>query len=101
MLAIVSIFPIGKGESLGREVSGILKIIDRSGLDYRLTAMGTILEGEWEPVMRTVKKLRDHLLKNSKRVYLTLAIDDRKGARGRISGKVERVETLLGKKLKK
>ena len=44
-----SMSPLGKGESVGKYVSRSLDLIDKSGVDYRLNPMGTVLEGEWEP----------------------------------------------------
>ena len=41
-----SLAPLEKGPSVGDYVTRSLKIIDESGLDYRLHAMGTIIEGE-------------------------------------------------------
>ena len=101
MLAIVNILPIGKGASLRREVALALDLIDRSGLDYRLTAMGTVIEGDWDPVMRLVKRLRDRLLKRAGRVYLTLAIDDRKERGRRLESKTQAVESVLGRRLRR
>jgi len=37
--------PLGKGESVGKYVARSLDIIDKSGVDYRLNPMGTVLEG--------------------------------------------------------
>ncbi len=101
MIASVSLFPLGKGESLGRYIADALKEVEKSGLDYRLTAMGTILEGDWDEVLAVIKKMRARLLKSANRVYITISIDDRKNHRGLITAKVKRVETLLGKSLKK
>ena len=41
-----SLTPLDKGQSVSEYVARSLDIIDRSGLDYRLHAMGTIVEGE-------------------------------------------------------
>jgi uncharacterized protein YqgV (UPF0045/DUF77 family) len=38
MLAEFSIMPLGKSEHLGSHVAEVLKIVDESGLDYRLHA---------------------------------------------------------------
>ena len=38
--------PLDKGESLSQYVARSLDIIDKSGLPYQLTPMGTIIEGE-------------------------------------------------------
>ena len=46
--------PHGRGESLSADVARILDVIDRSGVAYQLTPMGTILEGEWAEVMAVV-----------------------------------------------
>jgi uncharacterized protein YqgV (UPF0045/DUF77 family) len=40
-----SMSPLGKGESVGKYVARSLDIIDKSGVDYRLNPMGTVLEG--------------------------------------------------------
>ncbi len=101
MLASVSIFPIGKGVSIGPYVAEAVDIVDKSGLDYRLTAMGTVIEGDWDAVLAVVKKMRDRMLKRSERVYLTISIDDRADKRRRIESKVKSVESLLSKNLRK
>jgi uncharacterized protein (TIGR00106 family) len=94
-------FPIGKGESVSRYVARSLDIIDRSGLDYRLHAMGTVLEGEWDECMAVVKACYEAMRKDCRRVECVIKIDYRKGRRGCLTGKVARVEKRLGRKLKK
>jgi uncharacterized protein (TIGR00106 family) len=49
-----SMFPSTKGESMSQYVARILDVIDKSGLPYQLTVMGTIIEGEWDEVMGVV-----------------------------------------------
>jgi uncharacterized protein (TIGR00106 family) len=101
MIANISIFPIGKGASLSEFVAEAVDEADKSGLDYRLTAMGTIVEGEWDAVMKLVKKMRERLLKRSERIYLTIAIDERKDERRRLEAKAKNVENILSKNLRK
>ena len=101
MLANISVFPLGKGASVGRYVAEAIEEVDKSGLDYRLTAMGTILEGEWDDIMKVLKKMRDRVLKSSERVYMSVVIDDRPDKRRRMESKVKSVEAILGKSLKK
>lgn len=101
MIAIVSVFPFGKGESMSAIVAEAVDEADKSGLDYRLTAMGTILEGEWDEVFRTIKRMRDRVAKKSPRVYLTIAVDDRKDKRRRLEAKTKSVENSLSKSLRK
>lgn len=104
MMAIVSLFPIGAPapRGLGKDVAAALDVVDKSGLDYKLTAMGTILEGDWDAVMKVVKKMREKLLRRHARVYMTISVDERRGdRRGRLESKVKSVEAALGRPLRK
>jgi uncharacterized protein (TIGR00106 family) len=101
MLVQVSMFPTGrKSDSVSAEVAKVIDIIDRSGLPYRVTAMATIIEGEWAPIMAVVNKARLLLRKSHGRVYISMTIDDRRGAKGRLTGKVESLERKLGRKVR-
>ena len=101
MLVQVSLFPLDKGASVSKYVAEAVDVIDKSGLDYRLTAMGTLIEGDWDPIMKVLKKMREKMIKRSERVYMTIAIDDRKDRRRRLEAKVKAVEDVLGKTLRK
>lgn len=94
-----SMFPLGKGESVGDHVAGSLEIIDRSGVPYRLNPMGTVLEGEWDDVMNVVRQCFERMSQDCGRVTGTLKFDWRRGATGRLTAKVESVEERLGRKL--
>jgi len=100
MLVQFSIVPLGVGVSISSYVAKVIKIVDKSGLPYKLHAMGTIVEGEWEEVMNLIKKCRDTLMEEIERIVIDIKIDDRKGATGRIEGKVRSVEEKLEKLLK-
>ena len=91
--------PSDKGEELVEYVSRILNIIDKSGVTYQLTPMGTIMEGEWKEVMAVVEACFEELRKDCKRISTNIKIDYRDGGPGRIRGKVEAVEKQLGRKL--
>ncbi|HET8579409.1 MAG TPA: MTH1187 family thiamine-binding protein [Nitrospiraceae bacterium] len=95
-----SMSPLGKGESVGKYVSRSLDIIDRSGVDYRLNPMGTVLEGEWDEVFGVVKKCYARMRKDCKRISCTIKVDYRKGYSGRLSSKVASVEKHLNRKLR-
>ncbi len=49
-----SMAPRGHAESLSADVARVIDVIDKSGLPYQLTAMGTIIEGEWSEVLGVV-----------------------------------------------
>lgn len=91
--------PLGHGESVSAYVARILDIVDRSGVPYQLTPMGTILEGEWPAVMAVVTACFDALRADCDRVSAQIRIDYRKGPAGRLRSKVETVERRLGRKL--
>lgn len=95
-----SMSPLGKGESVGRYVSRSLEIIDKSGVDYRLNPMGTILEGEWDEVFGVVKACFERMREDCDRVSVAMKMDYRKGASGRLEAKIASVEKTLGRKLK-
>lgn len=91
--------PAGKGGSYSPYVARLLDIIDKSGLPYQFTPMGTILEGEWEQVMAVVSACYQALSRDCERIGVNIKIDARAGAGGRIKGKVTAVEETLGRKL--
>jgi len=101
MLAEVSIIPIGIGSSIGDKLAEVLKIIDASGLPYKVNPMGTVIEGEWDEVMKLIKECHKSLMKAGERTITTITIDDRKGKPNRIEEKVKSIEKRLGKNLKK
>ncbi len=100
MLAQVSIVPVGTGEEMKELIAKALKIIDKSELDYQLTSMGTIIEGEWEEILALIKKCHDEVKNFAVRVVTNILIDDRKDMTGRLKGKVLEVEYALGEALK-
>jgi uncharacterized protein (TIGR00106 family) len=101
MLAEFSIVPLGAGNSISSHVAKVLKIVDTSGLPYKINPMGTVIEGTWGEVMRLIKKCHDTILKTEDRVLISIAIDDRKSRTERINQKIKSVEKKLGKRLKK
>jgi uncharacterized protein (TIGR00106 family) len=95
-----SMAPLGQGESVSAQVARILDVIDRSGVTYQLTPMGTILEGEWDEVMGVVTRCFETMAAGCPRVSASIRIDYRAGPAGRLQSKVATVERLLGRELK-
>ncbi len=96
-------FPTARrSSSVSKDVAKVIDIIDKSGLPYKLTAMSTVIEGEWEPVMKVINKARLALRRRGHdRIYIIINIDDRKGARNRLTGKVESIEKHLRREIEK
>jgi len=101
MLVEFSVVPIGTGVSVSQYVAECAKIVDASGVDYRINPMGTVLEGDYDEVMGIVRKCHMRVMEMVPRVVTSIRIDDRKGATGGLERKVESVEEKVGKKLKR
>jgi len=93
--------PLDKGESLSDYVARSLDIIDKSGLPYQLTPMGTILEGEWDQVMAVVTACHKRMSEDCNRISTAVRIDYRAGKSGRLKSKVRAVENKVGRTLAK
>jgi uncharacterized protein (TIGR00106 family) len=78
----------------------LLDVIDKSGVTYQLTPMGTILEGEWEEVMGVVTACFKELQGDCSRIGMNLKVDYRAGPQSRLSSKIEKVQARLGRQLK-
>lgn len=94
-----SMSPFAKGESLSPYVARSLDIIDKSGLPYQLTPMGTIIEGEWGAVMAVVSACFEAMRTDCDRISTQIKIDYRAGPGGRIKSKVDAIEANLGRRL--
>lgn len=91
--------PHGAGDSLSAQVARIVDLIDRSGVAYSLTPMGTILEGEWDEVFGVVGACFRELERDCSRIGVNLKVDYRKGTQSRLASKIQSVERRLGRKL--
>jgi uncharacterized protein (TIGR00106 family) len=92
--------PTGEGESLSRHVARILDVVDRSGVSYQLTAMGTILEGDFDIVMGVVSDCFRVLQPDCHRISMNLKMDYRAGTESRLHSKIDAVQGHLGRKLR-
>jgi len=101
MLAEFTIFPVGAGTSLSAYVARAVKLVEESGLNYRVGPMGTCVEGSWDQIMALMKKCHDAVAADSERIVMHIYIDDRKGAKDCLTRKIESVEAKLGHKVSK
>ena len=96
-----SIYPLDQGISLSPYVARCLEIVERSGLKYQFHAMGTLIEGEIEPVLDVVRQCFEALKTDCDRIACNLKFDYRRGAENAIDAKVQSVERRLGHPLQK
>jgi len=91
----LAIFPLDKGASVSTHVAKAASIIRDSGLAYSTGPMGTTIEGDWSAVMTVVSRCMAALQEDCDRIYSTIKVDYRKGASGRIKGKVASLERQM------
>ena len=96
-----SITPLGAGESVGQYVARCVDLIDKSGLDYRLHAMGTVVEGDVGPLLDLLRQCVEAVAKDCDRVSVSAKLDYRKGHSGALTAKVASIEKRLGRAVKK
>lgn len=101
VLLEMSIVPMGAGESVSQEVAECIDLVDRSGLDYEVHAMGTIVEGELDAVLNLMRDCIEKLAAHADRVTCSAKLDYRKGQSGRLAAKVDSVEQKLGRAIKR
>jgi len=92
----VSIVPIGgTGTSLSEHVARALRVLEESRLRYELTAMGTIITGDLDEIMITVRKMHEScFVGGTSRVLTTVKIDDR---RDRVAAPEDKVKSVREK----
>ena len=100
MMVHLSIVPVGDNPHLSKPVAKVLQVIDESGIDYRLTPMGTLLNGEWDDIMKVVKKCHDIVREEHDRVITQIKIDDKENGHS-FGQKIQAVESEAGKEFKK
>ncbi len=95
MLVSFSMIPLDKGPHFSGYVASLMKIVRASGLPHELTAMSTIVEGEWDQVMDLIDQCRRELRKDSERVSIKIWVDDKAGAEGMLHCKPKSVMDKL------
>jgi uncharacterized protein (TIGR00106 family) len=89
-----------EGSSVSKEVSKIIDAIDKSGVAYQLTPMGTIIEASSMKEALGVIELAYEQVSHCDRVYSSLKFDIRHNTENRLKTKIESVEKVLNRKVK-
>ncbi len=97
MLFGVTMFPIGGGVSVKRPVAEVIDEIDRAGLQYEVTGMDTVIEGDWEQVLPVIRRAETRLQQEHGRVFMLLTMDDHPGVTNRLRASATEVELELGR----
>lgn len=101
MMIEFSILPVNDNTHLGKYIAAAVKTVHESGMEYRLTPMGTIIIGEWEPAMAVIRQCHEVVRQMSDRVMTRIKIDDAKDGARFPEEKMKSVENVLGFSVKK
>jgi uncharacterized protein (TIGR00106 family) len=96
-IAEISVVPLGtKTPSVSQYVARAVKVLEQEkGIRYETTAMGTIIEGDFDKILMVVKKMHEGTFGDDvARVLTILKIDDR---RDRAQGMEAKVDSLKKK----
>ena len=98
-----SMFPTSdecrEGSSVSKQVAKVIDAIDKSGVAYQLTAMGTIIEASSMKEALGIIELAYEQLDECDRVYSSLKFDIRKNCQNRLKTKIQSVEKVLDRKV--
>jgi len=61
VIADIAIVPLGVGLSLSPWVAAVERVLEEAGLEPRLHANGTNVEGEWDDVLGALKRCHEVL----------------------------------------
>jgi len=94
----ISVVPVGTPTaSLSGYVARAVEIVKQEkDIKYELTAMGTIIEGDFDRLMALVSQIHRSVLDAGvDRVVTVVKIDERRDKESTISGKIESVRNKL------
>ena len=87
------------GSSVSAQVSKIIDAIDKSGVAYQLTPMGTVVETDTMKEALAIIELAYEQLSDCERVYSSLKFDIRKNTKNRLKTKIASIEKVLNREV--
>ena len=100
-MAIVelSIVPIGiESTSMSAYVAGAIKVLEKTALQYELTAMGTIISGDLDGILKAIRQMHESCFDaGAMRVLTRISIDDRRDKKRSTEQKIRSVQEKLGR----
>ena len=90
-----------EGSSVSKQVAKIIDAIDKSGVNYQLTPMGTVVETDTMQEALDVIALAYEQVKDCERVYSSLKFDIRHNSEDRLKNKIKSVEDKLQREVNK
>ncbi|MEJ2492583.1 MAG: MTH1187 family thiamine-binding protein [Desulfuromonadales bacterium] len=94
----ISVVPLGTGTtSVSAYVAACVKIAAASGLNYKLTPMGTVIEGDLDALLPVLRRMHEIPFEHgASRVSTLIKIDDRRDRESHdLEGKIRSVDEKL------
>lgn len=96
MIVEISFVPVGVGTSLSRYIAIVIKNIEKSGLKYQLTPMGTIVEGEWNEISNLIDYSHNLIFEMGiERIITNIKIDYRLDKKSSMQDKIDSVKKKM------
>ena len=98
VIADFCIVPIGVGVSVSPYVAACQKVLEQAGLEFRMHAYGTNIEGDWEEVFGALRRCHEvvHSM-GAPRISSTLRFGTRTDRQQSMADKVTSVQDQLSK----
>ena len=96
-IAEITVVPSGIGPSVSDYVVRAIRVIEKhEGVRFRLTPMGTILEGDLDSILDVIRDVHNCAFDDRvKRVLTLVKIDDRRDKELTMEGKLSSVHSKL------
>jgi len=96
VLVDVCVVPLGVGVSVSKYVAECQRIFQQAGLEHRMHAYGTNVEGDWDAVMAAVKQCHERLhAMGAPRISTTLRVGTRNDREQSMQDKLDSVNAKL------
>lgn len=90
------VVPMGVGVSVSRYVAACERIVEEAGLEHKLHAYGTNIEGKWDDVFAAVKRCHEVIHNmGAPRINTTIKVGTRNDRVQTMQDKVSSVEQKL------
>ncbi len=96
----ISVAPLGTATpGVSSYVAACVEVVAESGLNYQLTPMGTVIEGDIDEILPVLRKMHEVPFgRGAQRVSTLIKIDDRRdsgshGLQGKIDSVMNRIQT--------
>ena len=97
VIADFCLVPIGVGVSVSKYVAACEKVLTEAGLDTKMHAYGTNIEGEWEEVFAAIRRCHETIHEmGAPRISSTLRFGTRVDRSQTMDDKLESVRSKLG-----